>query len=153
MVLSEFWGWSENDFKRELRGQLLAQKVAAKLDTDSQAKAKSALEQIQGGADFGTVASQMSEDAATKGNGGQYGAALDRSNRDIPSQVTNELFKLKPGQTSSIIDAGSSLQIVKLIDVQGNKVHAAHIQFNIKDIHTYTDPLRAKQPSHDYIKI
>ncbi|HET7320417.1 MAG TPA: peptidylprolyl isomerase [Candidatus Saccharimonadales bacterium] len=151
-VLSEFWGWSENDFKRELKSQMLGQKVAAKLDIDSQVRAKNALQQVQSGTDFGTVASQMSDDATTKGNGGQYGAPIDRSTRDVPPQVTNELFKLQAGQTSGIIDTGSTLQIVKLIDVQGNKVHAAHIQINIKDIHTYIDPLRAKQPAHDYIK-
>jgi len=152
-VLSEFWGWSENDFKRELRSQMLAQKVASKLDVDAQVKAKNALQQVQSGTDFAKVAGDMSEDVTTKGNGGQYGGLIDRSTRDIPPQVTNELFKLQPGQTSGIIDTGASLQIVKLIDVQGNKVHAAHIQINLKDIHAYIDPLRTKQPTHTYVKV
>lgn len=152
-VLSEFWGWNLNDFKRELAGQLLAQKVVAKLDVDTNAKAQSALNELKGGKDFGQLAGSVSDDAATRANGGQYGGLIERSSREIPPEVTNELFKLQPGQTSGIINTGYTLEIVKLIDLQGNKAHAAHIQFNLKDIQTFIGPLKIKQPPHNYIKV
>ena len=151
-VLSEFWGWNVNDFKRELKSQMLAQKVAAKLDTSSSQRAQAALVALKNGADFGQLAGQVSDDAASKGNGGQYGALIDRSSREVPPEVVNALYKLQPGQYSAVISAGNTLQIVKLQDVQGNKVHGAHIQFNIKDIHTFIAPLKTKQPPHEYIK-
>ena len=152
-VLSEFWGWDEGDFKRELKQQLLQQAVVSKLDTATHARADSALQQLKTGADFGTLAASVSDDAGTKGNGGQYPGLIDQSNRDVAPQVTAALAKLQPGQVSDIINTGYTLEIVKLLDVQGTKFHAAHIQFNFQPINTYTDPLQAKHKTHDYIKV
>ena len=152
-VLSEFWGWNEDDFKRELRQQMLAQKVVAKLDSATNTRAQSALLALKNGKDFGQLAGEVSEDPATKGNGGQYGGLIDSSNREIPPQVVDALFKLQPGQISDVINTGYSLEIVKLLDKQGDKVHAAHIQFNFQDIHVYLNPVEQKQPTHHFIKV
>ena len=152
-VLQEFWGWSINDFKRELKQELLQQKVVATLDTATNSRATAALKQLQAGADFATVAGQVSDDPATKANGGQYAGLVNPNDGDIPPQVSNELFKLQPGQVSGVIDAGYTLEIVKVLDKQGNKVHAAHIQFDYQDISTYTKPLQDKSPAHHYIKV
>lgn len=152
-VLSEFWGWTVDDFRRELKQQLLAQKVVHALNTDVQVRAKNTLAQLQSGADFGTVASAVSDDLSTKANGGNYGIAVDQSNRDIAPQVASELFKLKPGEYSGVITTGYGLEIVKVIDSDGSKVHAAHIAFNFQSIQTYIGPLEAKQKPHRYIKV
>ncbi len=151
-VLNEFWGWNENDFKRELKQQLLGQAVVAKLDTATNARAKAALAQLKGGADFATLATQLSDDPATKAAGGQYPTALALSDRQVPPAVTAMLFKLQPGQYSGIINTGYTLDIVKLTDKTAGSAHGAHIQFNLKTINSYTDPLKAKQPPHYYIK-
>ena len=152
-MLSEFWGWTVDDFRRELQQQLLSQKVVAKLDTATQASAQSALNQLNSGVDFSKLAMQVSDDASTKANGGDYGFLIDASNRDIAPQVVNELFTLKASQYSGIINTGYALEIDKVIDIQGDKVHAAHIVFNFKPISSYTDPLKATQKAHDYITI
>lgn len=152
-VLSEFWGWSTDDFKRELRDQLLAQKVVAKLDTATNTRAQSALVALKNGTDFATLAGQVSEDPGSKGNGGQYPGLIDSSNRDVPPQILQALSKLQPGQYSGVINTGYSLEIVKLLDKQGDKLHAAHIEFNYKPISTYLSPVEKKQPPHHYIKV
>lgn len=152
-VLQEFWGWSIDDFKRELKQQLLQQKVVATLDTGTNDRAAAALKQIQGGVDFATVAAQTSDDPGTKTNGGQYSGLIDPDDRDVPPQVSQALFKLQAGQTSGIINTGYTLEIVKVLDKQGNKVHAAHIQFNYQDISNYTKPLQDKNAPHRYIKV
>ena len=144
-VLKEFWGWSVDDFKRELQQQLLAQKLVSKLDTATHQRADSALAQLQAGADFGTLATQVSDDATTKASGGQYGISIDQSNRDLSPQVLNALFSLKPGQISGVIDTGGTLEIVKVISASDGKVRAAHISFNFQSINTYLMPLRAKE--------
>jgi parvulin-like peptidyl-prolyl isomerase len=151
-VLNEFWGWTVSDFQRELRQQLLQQKLTAKLNTQTEARANAALTQLKGGADFATVAGQASDDPSTKGNGGNYGIAIDESNRDIAPEVANQLFKLAPGQYSGIIQTSYGLEIVKVIDSDGSKVHAAHMQFNFKPISEYVKPVQDKNPSHQYIK-
>jgi len=152
-VLSEFWGWTVDDFRRELKQQLLAQAVVAKLDTSTQARAQGALSQLQAGGDFAAVAKQVSDDPGTKANGGNYGIAISHTNRDVPIQVINELFKLKTGETSGIIGTGYSLEIVKVLDTNGTIVHAAHISFRLKPLSTYVKPLEAKEQPHNYIKI
>jgi hypothetical protein len=152
-VLNQFWGWSISDFRRELKSELLTQKVVVHLDGVTQARAQNALAEIQAGKDFAAVASEASDDAATKANGGQYGGLISKSNRNIPPQVVDALFKLQPGQASGIINTGYTLEIVKVIQVQGDKVQAAHISFNLQDINKYIKPLEdAHKPKH-FVKV
>lgn len=150
-VLKEFWGWSVADFKRELAQQLLAQKVVAKLDVQTQDRAQNVLTQLQGGADFATLAAQNSDDVSTKTNGGQYAAPITQSSTDVPPQVVSALFKLSAGQTSGIINTGSALEIVKADSISGGQIIASHIQFDFQPITTYTQPLQAKQKTHTFI--
>ena len=152
-VLRQFWGWSVDDFKRELNQQLLAQKVASTLDVATWTRADSTLKQLKAGADFATVAKQTSDDVATKGNGGEYGYPIGKADPNVPPQVTNVLFRLKAGQYSGVINTGSSLEIVKVLDTSGDKVRAAHIVFNFKDISAYITPLKAKEKPHQYVTI
>lgn len=149
-VLKEFWGWSLNDFKRELRQQMLAQKVVSTLDTATQARAKEAYASIQAGTDFAAVA-KYSDDTSTRDTGGDYGFAIGQSDRDLPPQVIEAMFHLKAGETSGIINTGTSLEIIKVKDVSGDKVHASHIVFAFKPISTYTDTLRKQNKPHLFI--
>jgi parvulin-like peptidyl-prolyl isomerase len=152
-VLNEFWGWDESDFRRELKQQLLQQAVVAKLDTAAQAKAESALHQLQQGTDFATLAGQVSEDPATKASGGQYPTAITLNTRELAPAIPVALFKLQPGQTSAVVNSGYTLEILKVLDKTDKSLHAAHIQFNLANIKQYTDPLQKQTPSHRYISI
>ena len=151
-VLDEFWGWDENDFKRELKQQLLQQAVVAKLDVSTNSRAQAALKQLESGANFATLASQVSDDIATKVNGGQYPNPVTPNDSAVPPAVTQALFSLMPGQTSAIINTGYTLDIVKVISQAGGAVQAAHIQFTFQPITTYTVPLQSKETPHKYIK-
>jgi parvulin-like peptidyl-prolyl isomerase len=152
-VLNEFWGWDENDFKRSLKQQMLAQAVVAKADTNTNKLANGALAQLKSGADFATLAGQVSQDEATKGNGGQYPEAIDSNNADIPAIVMQKLFKLHPGQYSDIINTGYTLEIVKVNGVQDRKVQASHIVFTFRPIDEYVAPLKAKHKTQNYIAV
>jgi foldase protein PrsA len=152
-VLSEFWGWSVADFKRELKNELLEQKVIATLDTSTNKRANDVLTQLQGGADFATLAAQASDDAATKGNGGEYGFAIDRSSRDISPQAVQQLYKLQAGQYSGVINSGYYLEIDKVLEVNGDKLRAAHITFNYDDISTYLKPVEQQHPTRYYLHL
>lgn len=148
-VLSDFWGWNENDFARELKQQMLQQAVVAKLDTATNLRAQKALEQIRSGANFATIAQQYSDDSSTKANGGIYPGMISRNDPNLPPQITQALYSMKPGQVSSIINTGYTLEIVKLIQVQGSKVQAAHISFNLRPISYFIAPLeKAHKPEY-----
>ncbi len=144
-VLQEFWGWSVADFKRELKSQMLAQKVVSKLDTYAHQRAGNILAEINKGADFADMAKQFSYDTATKTNGGDYGFAIDKTNRDLSPQVVDALFKLKAGQVSGLIETPSGIEIVKVREIDGNTVRASHILTEYKSINDYIEPLKAKQ--------
>lgn len=152
-VLSEFWGWSADDFRRELRQELLAQKVVDKLDTKTHDRANQVLAQLQQGADFATLAKQASDDAATKVNGGDYGMLIDMSTAEVPPQVVSALFQLKAGQYSGIINTGNTLEIVKVTEVQGTQVRASHIEFDLQPVTTYTNQLQASQKPRSLIHV
>lgn len=146
-VLRDYWGWSVSDFKRALNKQILAEKLAAKLDTATQAKAQDTLSKIKNGGDF------------EKLGGKDYGFEITKTNPNVPPQVVDALFKLKPGQTSDIIVASPvqagqpvTLEIVKVVDNDGTTVNAQHISFKLKDVNTYVKDLKSKQPPTLYVK-
>lgn len=152
-VLNEFWGWSVTDFRRELRQELLAQKVVDKLDVRTHDRANQVLAQLTQGVDFATLAKQASDDTSTRDNGGDYGVLIDNSSTNVPPQVIEELYKLKSGEHSDIINTGYNLEIVKVLDVQGGQIHAAHISFNFQSITTYTTPLQTSEKPFRLIHI
>lgn len=150
-VLKEYWGWSVADFRRSLRQQLLAQKLAATLDTTSATQANAALAELKGGAEFGAVAKKYSTDTATKDRAGEFGFAIDRTTRNISAQTINALFGLQPGQYSGVINVGNGLEIVKNIEVNGEKVRAAHIFFEFKSIDKNINDLKDQQKAQVYL--
>lgn len=152
-VLRDFWGWSVNDFKRSLRNQLLARKVASALDTEARTKAEAALAEIKAGADFAEVAKKYSEDEGTREAGGDFGIAIDKSSRDIAAKVTDTIFNQQAGEISEIINTGYSLEIIKTTGFEGDKARAAHIQINFKPIGEYIQPIREASPPSQYLKV
>jgi hypothetical protein len=152
-TLSSYFGWNVSDFERKIKQELLAQAVVAKLDTATNARAQAALQQLQKGADFGSLAGQLSDDAATKTNGGQYPFAITLNSPNVPPAITAEAFKLHPGQVSNIINTGFTLDIIKVIDATAGSEHVAHIQFTFQPITTFVAPLQKAHPAHAYIKV
>lgn len=152
-VLKQFWGWSVNDFKRELRQQILAQKVNSALDTETHARAQNVLTQLQNGGNFADLAKQYSDDPGTKANGGDYGIAITKNNRDLSPQVIDELFKLQPGQISGIIETPTGLEIVQVRERDGDVVRASHIFFQFQPITKYINQLKATEKTHAFITV
>ena len=152
-VTNKFFGWSIDDLKREIKMELLAQKVAAKLDTATQAKAANVLQQLRGGTDFATLASQNS-DAADKANAGQYGdTAITGASTDVPAAVVRQLQHMQVGQVSDVVTAGNTLEIVKLTGNNGGKLQAQHISFNLKPVDSYVNTYKQNHKLHTYIKV
>jgi hypothetical protein len=152
-VLRDYWGWSLNDFKRSLRQQILSQKVVAALDTQTRSRADEAGRQLASGKDFAQLAKEVSDDTLTKDRGGEFVGLVDRTSRDVTAEEADALYALQPGQTSGIIDVGDGLVIVKCLEKNGEKLRAAHIRFNFKDINTYTTDLKDSQKTRLYVKV
>jgi foldase protein PrsA len=150
-VLKEFWNWSVNDFKRELRQQILAQKVVSALDVDTHSRAQNILNALANGGDFAELARQHSEHPNTKDVGGDYGISIERTNRDLPPQVIDALFKLEPGQVSGLIETPLGIEILRVREKDGNGVRASHIFLAFKNIETYVKPLKEDKRPRNFI--
>ncbi|MCA9324745.1 SurA N-terminal domain-containing protein [Candidatus Saccharibacteria bacterium] len=153
-VLREFWGWSVRDFKRELRSELLEQKVIAKLDTSTNAEAQEVLAKLKAGGDFEALAAQYSDDTATKDKGGAYGFVIDQNSRDVSPQAVEALYGLqKTGDITDVINSGYYLEIDKLLGEKDGKLRAAHITFNFKDVNVYLRPAKQQHPATYYLHL
>jgi parvulin-like peptidyl-prolyl isomerase len=152
-VLREFWDWSVDDFRRSLEQQLLAQKVIAELDEETTQQANSALAAIEGGESFEEVAEEYSDDPATADQGGEFGFEITRTSRDIAPRTVDVLFSLDEGEISDIINVGYALQIVRLLERDGEEVRAAHMLFTFEDIETYINELKDEQPVRVYLQL
>jgi parvulin-like peptidyl-prolyl isomerase len=151
-VLKDFWGWSVSDFKRSLRQQMLTQKVVAELDVQTKARAQAAYSQLQTGADFATLVKTIADnDQTTKDRGGEYDALIDRTNPDLAAQTTEALFKLQANQFSEVINTGYTLEIVKVLEIQADKIRAAHMSFNLKDVETFIKDLKDERKPRQFI--
>lgn len=152
-VLKDFWDWSVKDFRRSLKQQILTEKVVSKLDKETHERADKAYSELQAGKDFAELAKAVSEEPTSKQNGGEYGFLIDKTNRDVSPAVVEALFKLKAGEHSQVVDVGYGLEIVKNLEVQDNKIRAAHIVFNFKDISYYTNELKEKKKTRSYVNL
>ncbi len=153
-VMNKFFGWSLSDLKRELRQELLAQKVASVLDTSTRARANKVASQLRAGAKFTVLAKQYSDDVATKDKGGVYAdTAITSASTDVSPAVVQVLQHMSPGQVSGVIWAGKTFQIVKLISNNNGKMTAAHISFNITPISTYVVQYQKTHPKRVYITV
>lgn len=152
-VLRDYWGWSVGDFKRSLRQELLAQKVAASLDKDTKQRAEAALAELRGGAKFEELAKKYSDDKRTKDSGGEIPRLVERTDRDLAAQTTDALFKLKKGQTSDLVNTGYALEILKHLGAEGSRIKAARIVLQFKDIADYIDDLKAEKAARTYIAL
>ena len=81
---------------------------------DSLATAQALLAQIQGGADFGTVAQQSSLDTTTKSSGGDLGW-FPRG--VLPSkELEDAAFSLQPGQLSNVVQSAFGYHLLQVLE-------------------------------------
>lgn len=152
-VLKDYWGWTVQDYRRSLQNQLLSQKVVAALDTETRVRAENALQQLRDGKNFAELASEVSDDQATKGRGGDFGTSITENNRDIPAETIETMFTLKSGEYSGLVNIGTGLEIIMVNEVNGNERKASHILFSYKDISTFLNDIKEQSPARVYLKL
>lgn len=152
-VLRSFYDWSEADLRRVLYQQLLRQKILAVIDKDKVAKAESVLQQIKAGADFGETAKANSDDADTKANGGVIDKTITRSSRDFTAAQLETIYSLQVNQVSDVTETPRGLEIMKVLESDGQKVKIAHILIAYRDLDQYLDQQLTTKKLTKYIKI
>ncbi len=75
--------------------------------------AEKILNLLKGGKDFAELAKRYSTNTTTAAKGGLL-PVFSRDDTRVPQAMRDAAFELKPGQTSSIVQAGNEFQVLKL---------------------------------------
>lgn len=146
-VLKKEYDQTYDQWKDTVRLQMLRNKVYAAVDTKAQSRADTALKQIKAGTPFSDVAKSSTDDTVHKNNGGDIGV-LEKGKADLPPELSNALFVLKKGEVSAVIPSKQGLFILKAIETDGAKTHAAAIFFK----YTAFDEMIKKLQSDNKVK-
>lgn len=150
-VIEDYYDWSIDEYKLSIKKQLLRKKVSAKLDDTARAKADVVIGSITGGADFAVLASQYSDDAATKAAGGDAGFTATTAND--PSGLISATNELQPGQTSGIIEGVDGFYIIKVLERREGEVRLARIFIRYGYIDQAIAKLKEQDKLTEYIHV
>ena len=155
-VLDNFWGLSLAEYRRILSANILQEKVTRAMDEELGNGAMERMEAIfrslNGGEDFAELAIAYSEDPTTAINGGRYEFPLELEGREEDPQVLRAVFETPPGQFSDIVDTGDRLEVVKVLEDEGNgRRRAAHIRISYLLLDDILAEIRDKEPTAIYI--
>jgi parvulin-like peptidyl-prolyl isomerase len=108
------------------------------------ADADAALQKLKQGADFATLAKQLSQqDVATRDNGGDLGWF---PHNVMPPEFEQAAFALKPGQISGVVSTQLGLHIIKLLERDPQRALTPELLQNqrLAAFNTWLDGLRSK---------
>lgn len=152
-ILKEQYNLTESEYRRLTKDEILKAKVAKALDEEAPKKAKKVLGEIVAGKDFSKVARQYSDDEETKQLGGEFGV-VEKGRANLPNEVADQVFKLKKGQVSEVIETPTDYYIVKVTDtVDKNRVKISIIRIGVKDISTFLEGYREDEKVKEYIEL
>jgi peptidyl-prolyl cis-trans isomerase D len=89
----------------------VAPDATPEVDAAAKAKAQDILKQLQGGADFDTLAKKYSDDPGSKDKGGELGPL--RRGATVPA-FESAAFALQPGQLSNVVKTQFGYHIIKV---------------------------------------
>lgn len=150
-VISDYYDWSLDEYSQSIKRQLLRKKVSAKLDTDARERAENVLSMLNEGGDFAKLASEHSDDSATKGQGGDAGlVAKDAAD---PSGLVAEATRLEVGKWSGVVEGVDGFYIIKLLDSNDDGVRFAKIMFKYTYIDQKVAELKDGGKVNEYINV
>jgi parvulin-like peptidyl-prolyl isomerase len=155
-------GFTEPDLRDELQKSLLREKVQTAIGQEqapdaqeqvharhilvaTEDQAKDVLQQLQNGADFATLASQLSTDPGSKNKGGDLGwftrGVMDKAFEDAA-------FALQPGQLSDVVHGASGYHVIQVLERDPNRgVDPAQLQTLRQK--AFSDWLSSRRTSQD----
>ena len=103
-MLATYNDWTLDDYKAELKNQLLERRVAFSIDLSAKNKANDVVERLKKGEDFAEVAKKVSDDPVTAEGGG---ARVARSDESDDAGLATAARKLNEGGVSGVIASNS----------------------------------------------
>jgi len=112
--------------------------------------ADAALQKLKAGSDFAALAKQVSQDEATRDNGGDLGWFP----RDVmPPEFEKAAFALKPGEISGVVSTQLGLHIIKLLERDPARPLTPELIQNqrLAAFNTWVEGLRAKAKIETFV--
>jgi peptidyl-prolyl cis-trans isomerase D len=116
----------------------------------ARAKAEAALAKVKGGADFGQVAKEVSEDTATASRGGELGMV---ARGEMVPPFEQLAFDLKAGEIGGPVRTGFGYHVVKVLEVvPGSKKELREVAPTLRATLTAEGQLRALRQKGDEVQ-
>ncbi|MDR1970221.1 MAG: SurA N-terminal domain-containing protein [Candidatus Nomurabacteria bacterium] len=149
-VLKRYFGWTMSDYQAELRNQLLERKVAFAIDIEAKDKIAKAEARLKAGDDFETVVREMSDDEATRENGG--GVIAQTGDAD-PNGLIAIVRGLDKNAISGIIQGVDGYYLVKLVSKTDSETKYLMVKVALKQFNSDFNKLREAGKIKEYIKV
>ena len=150
-VLRTFYDWTLDEYKSIVKDELLKRKVRFVVDGTAKKKIEDIQQDIVGGADMAALASQVSDDEATKANGGDSGPVP--LNGQDPNGLIAAAQKLEKDQVSPLIQGVDSYFVIKLIDKNDKTVQFRVVSVKLAQFDADFEKLQKDNKIKEYIKI
>ncbi|MGA7723482.1 MAG: peptidylprolyl isomerase [Ignavibacteriaceae bacterium] len=115
--------------KIEIAHIFVVPKVTEKMTEKYRSLAKSIIDSIKRGADFGEMAKKYSEDPGSASEGGDLGWV---GKGVFYPEFEAAAFALKQGALSDVVESPVGFHIIQMLDKRGDKIHVRHILIKIK---------------------
>lgn len=151
-TLKTIWGWSIDDFKRELRLSVMRKKLAEKVLNDpklneaARNQAQDILNQVKAGGDFAELAKKYSQDTSAS-EGGDLGY-FDKG--QMVAEFENAAFALPVGGVSDIVKTPYGYHVIKVTDKKDDQVRASHILIKTTELENWFKDARNKSKITKY---
>ncbi|MBL8160016.1 SurA N-terminal domain-containing protein [Candidatus Saccharibacteria bacterium] len=150
-VIKEYYDWSFDEYRQSIENQLLRRKVVFGIDDPARSRTEGILKELQGGADFAKLATEKSDDAATKKNGGDIGFIGPNSND--PDDIYEAVRGVEKGKLSKVSQGADNYFVAKVVDKRDDEIHVAHITTQLKEFPRRLKELRKNNKIEEYIAV
>lgn len=150
VVLRGFYDWSMSEYRDIVRSTLLKRKVAFAIDESAKQKADDVRRRVNSN-NFADIAREVSDDQATKANGGDVGF-VPEDGHDANGLVA-AASRLSRNRISPVIEGTDGYYIVKLLEKSNGQIRYARIKIALTDFDKRLEQIRDEGKIEEFINI
>lgn len=150
-VLGAFYDLTLNEYRENVRMQLLTRKVSFTIDAAAKAKAEHIMAELGKGSDFTALAKVESDDEATKPSGGDVGS-IPRTNVD-PDGVIATVSALEPGGVTALLTGADGYYVAKLVAKNDSTVQYQIIKIAFTELDKRFEVVKKDSKIKEYIEV
>lgn len=150
VVLRGFYDWSMGEYRDIVRGTLLKRKVSFAIDESAKQKADDIRRRVNSD-NFADVAREVSDDQATKANGGDVGFVPEDSHD--ANGLVQAASRLAKNRISPVIEGTDGYYIVKPLEKSNGQIRYARIKIALTEFDKRLEQIRSEGRIEEFINI